>query len=37
MRSYIGGLSTKLHRMVKVVQGYPSKIDTHDKWEAEQI
>ena len=30
MRSYIGGLSTKLHKMVKIVQGYPTKIDSHD-------
>ena len=37
MRSYIGGLSSKLHRMVKIVQGYPSKIDSHDDWEPEQV
>ena len=37
MRSYIGFLSTKLHRMVKIVQGYPTKIDSHDGWEPEQI
>ena len=37
IRSYTGGLSTKLHKMVKIVQGYPSKIDSHDSWEPEQI
>ena len=37
MRSYSGGLSPKLHRMVKIVQGYPQRIDSHEGWEQEQM
>ena len=37
MRSYIGGLTPKLNRMVKIVECDQTRIDTHEGWEIEQV
>ena len=37
MRGFIGGVSPKLLKMMRIVEKHPGPIGSHDGWEEEQI